>query len=350
LALSDIARFDEDDHDWARSVADAVVERSRLDLTRFFDGSSSQPSTEAAVENVLCEIFLGVMTRGAIFESLAARLEEVEPRSEPFPYVTPMVAPYSAVDGDHQFMSELTQLLDDGVWRYYQLPHTRVLRDLLQTSTTALCRLTPSALPGSQGVDTEGTGDFLRDTLRHNAETALIYVRAFAPCITSAYADIECEPPVMTVSSLQRWFCSASSEIARDALRPLGRNTVAEPAFRTAQRLPPERLVCHLVDGKITGFTLDGPNPPSRVHSNCPAASAFPGFTARQDQTIAGTRRNDHSKNGLEARRVPADLMSTAEALFRLASFAAPRLWEHNYEAHLLCPELWENANATHTG
>lgn len=348
-----------------RSALDSAHETLHEYYSRRAESMPLRASVEVNVHNVLCEILLGVITRGVIFESLEACMTGAVASggllaaSAGAPtYLVPLIEPYSELDGEHQFMSGMSSVLDLGLSAYYRTPTASMLRGLLRSSTEDLKKATTN---GTQSevyadlafdpwtaepdellrLDGAPVRELVRATLRHNSETVMEFVRIFPASVREGFL-VTGHVTTMPFSRLCDWYFSVAPLAASAASVRSKRRSVAELHARRSTPLPPEAFICQVEHGEIVGFEWAGRrNGAGQTHSNCPAGSALPPFSSQEARVMDVARSRDIKYNDDGILRHHR-WMNTAEALLRVAGYVAPVMWRCQFEAHELCPELWD--------
>jgi hypothetical protein len=315
------------------------------------------------IERMLMGIVLGVMTRSAIFEAIGRLLEfGSAPKSNHVDYTTVYVGAYSDFDGQHQFMQSMVRELDAGVYRYYKRPiasvYRRVLRDLFRAVGEAEERYgkpLPNGLKPPQQLpidpwtteadllfacDVRDVRERVRHTLRHNAETAMLFIRVFPGSVLQGFERSgQCQAD-LTLLQLQTTFLEALPTLLISATRRL-KNGIPENAMaRQEDPIQFEELLCDVAGETFRLYWRDRHLARPRKGGRCPAASPMRGLSPQQQRVISVLRSADAGR--LTAVPMEDGTMSTAEALLRLALFMAPEMWLHQYEAHQICAELRE--------
>lgn len=322
--------------------------------------------TQMEIERLLYGILLGVMSRGAVFEALEKALlgDSLDVSDLVVDYTTPYVDEYPDYEGEHQFMTALVRRLDDGLAAYYKRPHTLAYRKMLQKVATDVREaerafgkpLPPKLLRDSESspieraefdvwtVDSEllfsqdirNVKDNVRQTLRHNAETAMLSVRIFPECVLSGFEDAGIDPPELKLEELQQLHLQALPILMiKGSVRQ--KNGIPEdPQFRQQGVGLLGDLIVEVDQGGVRNFRWAN-RKFSRMHTagRCPANSSLSGLSKQQTKTIEMIRSSDTQRPN-ESK----SFMSTIEALLRLATVVAPEMWAHQFAAHRLCIDI----------
>lgn len=330
------------------SLAEAEPARTRMDIERF-----------------VFDILLGVMVRGAVFEALQLAIErEGEPSDDAVvDYTTAFVDRYSAVEGEHQFMTEMVARLDHGLFRYYGKLHAPIYRLALRDATHRLVEaeraygkpMPPKLLREGRhemtsdfehgiwtcdrfelfATDVHDVRDRVRRALRHNAETAMLSVRLLPESIERALVESDAGLGHLTMRGLQDLFFRAIPTLVQPAGLRLRQPISDDSQSRHLQTPPAESLVCEVRGSVVSGFRWrDRRLERRRSNGRCPANADLPGLNRQQRELIVSLR----AAHGWPWVRPSAALtMCTAEALLLLGGLVAPRMWRDQFEVHLLC-------------
>lgn len=346
----------------------SVLECAREGFLSYFSYASTvgvrssvdQPqSATAEAENLGCAILFGLMARAAIFETLELLLNGEEfDETRAVDYTMAYVPLYSDIDGEHQFLTALVRLLDEGVVRFYAQTHSQVFRNALRETLERRTKAgwqkeqyvapiekpfdpwTISA-PSLLETDTGQPSEYLRRTLRHNAETALVAsIQIFPSSILEGYEDCYTTPPTLSVLELQLLYLQALPAIITSARVRNRYRIPSDPYFRQQNPSQSDEFRCELQQTGTWTFRWTDPrlNRPTSA-GRCPAGAELESASPRERCTIARLRAFDsHFLD--ETTTISTTTMSTVEALFRVALVAAPELWANQMEANLLCPEF----------
>lgn len=337
------------------SDADVVetVKQVRTELDEYFSHrpSPTMPSPlerdpqkgRTEIERMVCGVLLGVMTRVAVFEAIENTVQaNVVALDRPVDYTTTYVDPYGTHDGEHQFMESMVRALDDGLLRFYRQPRASILRQALRDA----CAQLPDPAPDDVDfdpwtiepdelfrLDQVDVVDRVRRTLRHNAETAMLFVRIFPASVLTGYERAGTDPLACTVADLQSMFRDAIPVLRISASLRQKQGISPDPQARHLHPMSPNELHVTVNRDHIVGIRWTDPKlSRPRNGGRCPANSPLPALSTQE--------RRMFDLLGV------LDEMCTAEALLHLACLHAPAMWQHQYEANLLCIDVEDHLAA----
>lgn len=334
----------------------------------FSNAYESDPvKAELEIATSVNGILLGVMCREAVFAALSQISEgpHVFVEVNEVDYTTAFVDEYSRDDGEHQFMKALVSLLDGGLLHFYRQPGANAFRLALRDASKRLTqaqfvagkfhRAIPSCIEIGFDewtidadklfvVDVHDVRDRVRRALRHNAETVMLFVRLFPASILDAYERERRPLGVFRLTELQHVFFHALPTMLIQSSIRLKRELSEDPKTRHSGTLQSDQLICELGDRGISGFHWSSSRL-KRQHrgGRCPANASLPALSRTQQDFIGSTFIGSMGEtNALccNSQDVESWTMSTAEALFRLAIHVVPELWQHQYEAHMICSDI----------
>jgi hypothetical protein len=325
----------------------AVLQHARSEFERYFrhrpapeipsQFDNDPERTRNEIERMVCGILLGVMTRAAVFEALGRRSQPpVEELGGPVDYTTTYVDEYDTHDGEHQFMEAIVRELDAGLLRFYRRPRATALRIALRDASRRLHDPAPDdhdfdvwTIEADELFrrDSVDVADRVRRTLRHNAETAMLFVRIFPASVAAGFEEAGVAVPTLTAADLQSMFLDAVPTLRISASSRLKNGISPDPRARHLRPMSHEELEVTVHDGHTITTQWRYRNlSRTRRGGRCPANSPLPALSPEERQILRFSNADT--------------TMSTAEALLRLAGLLAPAMWCHQYEANLLCADF----------